>query len=219
VNSWRTTPVAPRAIRIRVPSRSISVDEQHRADRGDEGADAGQSRRLALGSVNMVSKSAFERKNAQFRYNVGLAANSENFTLRREPHTNDDRIHKMRPSANFDLTLPLTPNFGFGDDRRPVGSLRQAALLLQHVHGGGGGHGGISGPALLSTYRLLDSPRTLKRQSVGLKADWRITRNSVLSAGGQVGHFVSDRIATEFSIQTGTNPARPSRRAALQFRR
>ena len=64
------------------------------------------------GSVNMVSKSAFERRNMEFRYNLNLAANSENFTLRRTPHTTDERIRKLRPGANFDLTLPLSPRFG-----------------------------------------------------------------------------------------------------------
>ena len=48
------------------------------------------------GSVNMVSKSAFERKNMQFRYNLNLAANSENFNLRKTPHTTDEKVYKMR---------------------------------------------------------------------------------------------------------------------------
>src|SRR5690606_6929946 len=58
----------------------------------------------------------------------------------------------------------------------------------------------------LQTYRLLDSPRILTRQSAGLKADWRIRTHSVLTAGVQLGHFESKRIATEFTVNTGTNP-------------
>lgn len=159
------------------------------------------------GSVNMVSKSAFERKSAQFRYNVGFAANSENFTWRREPHTSEERIHKVRPSANFDLTLPLGSRFGIV----MTGSLSDRYAKLHYSYNtftaSAAGTGATPAVPFLSTYRLLDSPRLLKRQSIGLKADWKVTRNSVLSFGGQMGHFVSDRIATEFSIQTGTNPA------------
>jgi outer membrane receptor protein involved in Fe transport len=64
------------------------------------------------GSVNMVSKSAFERKSMQFRYNLNLAANSENFSLRESPHTTDEKIYKLKSGGNFDLTLPLGPRFG-----------------------------------------------------------------------------------------------------------
>jgi iron complex outermembrane receptor protein len=59
------------------------LDQQHLPHRSHQGPHARQPRRRLSGTVNMVSKSAFERKrHAQLRYNLNLAANSENFSLR-----------------------------------------------------------------------------------------------------------------------------------------
>ena len=157
------------------------------------------------GSVNMVSKSAFERKNMQFRYNLNLAANSENFNLQRTPHTTDELIYKMKPGGNFDLTLPLGPRFGLV--MTGAASERYAKLHYSYktYNAAGTGTGASESKPFLQTYRLLDSPRTLVRQSIGLKADWRVTRHGILSVGGQMSGFESTRIATEFTSSAGTN--------------
>ena len=64
------------------------------------------------GSIDMVSKSAFERKNAQLRYSVGLSGNHRTASFRKVPHTTDERVYKVLPSFTFDYTLPVTKNFG-----------------------------------------------------------------------------------------------------------
>ena len=157
------------------------------------------------GSVNMVSKSAFERKTMEFRYNLNLAANSENFTLRQTPHTTDEKIYKLTPGGNFDLTLPLGPRFGLV--MTGAASERYAKLHYSYktYNANAAGTGATPANPYLQTYRLLDSPRTLVRQSIGLKADWKVTRYGILSASGQVSHFASTRIATEFTSSAGTN--------------
>lgn len=158
------------------------------------------------GSVNMVSKSAFERKNMQLRYNLNLAANSENFTLERTPHTTEEKIYKMLPGGNFDLTLPLGPRFGIV----VTGSASDRYAKLHYSYNTYNANAANTGATperpYLQTYRLLDSPRVLTRQSGGIKADWKVSRNSVLSVGAQISHFESKRIATEFNINAGTNP-------------
>ena len=45
-------------------------------------------------------------------YDVFLAANSENVSFGKSPHTSDENIYKIRPGGNFDYTLPLTSRFG-----------------------------------------------------------------------------------------------------------
>jgi iron complex outermembrane receptor protein len=157
------------------------------------------------GSVNMVSKSAFERRSMEFRYNLNLAANSENFTLRRTPHTTDERIRKLRPGANFDLTLPVSPRFGLIVTGAATERYAKLHYSYKTYNANAAGTGASPANPYLQTYRLLDSPRTLVRQSLGLKADWKVTRHGVLSVGGQVSHFASTRIATEFTASAGTN--------------
>ncbi len=157
------------------------------------------------GSVNMVSKSAFERKSMQFRYNLNLAANSENFNLRRTPHTTDERIYKMRPGGNFDLTLPLGPRFGIVMTGAATERYAKLHYSYKTFNAAAAGTGATPDNPYLQTYRLLDSPRTLARQSIGLKADWRVSRHGILSIGGQMSGFESTRIATEFTANAGTN--------------
>ena len=157
------------------------------------------------GSVNMVSKSAFERKGAQLRYNVFAAANSENVTLRKTPHTSDENIYKIRPGGNFDYTLPITPNFGLVVTGAASERYTKLHYTYKTYNANAAGTGATPDKSYLQSFRLLDSPRVLTRMSAGLKADWRVTRNSVLSVGGQINHFESDRIATEFVLNAGTN--------------
>ena len=157
------------------------------------------------GSVNMVSKSAFERKGAQLRYNVFLAANSENVSFGKSPHTSDENIYKIRPGGNFDYTLPLTPRFGLVVTGAASERYTKLHYTYKTYNANAAGTGATPARSYLQSFRLLDSPRVLTRMSAGLKADWKVTRHSVLSAGTQINHFESDRIATEFVLNAGTN--------------
>jgi hypothetical protein len=64
------------------------------------------------GSINLVSKSAFERSRAEFRYRVSLTSNSEDFSLKPTPDQFESKSYKIFPSFDFDYTLPLGKNFG-----------------------------------------------------------------------------------------------------------
>lgn len=157
------------------------------------------------GSVNMVSKSAFERKTMQLRYNLNLAANSENFNLRKTPQTTDEKIYKMRPGGSFDLALPINPSFGLLLTATATDRYAKLHYSYKTYNTGGTGTGATVAAPYLQTYRLLDSPRILVRESAGFKADWRVTRYGVLSVGANVSHFQSTRIASEFTADAGTN--------------
>ena len=157
------------------------------------------------GSVNMVSKSAFERKGAQLRYNVFLAANSENVSFGKSPHTSDENIYKIRPGGNFDYTLPITSRFGIVVTGAASERYTKLHYTYKTYNANAAGTGATPARSYLQSFRLLDSPRVLTRMSAGLKADWKVTRHSVLSAGTQINHFESDRIATEFVLNAGTN--------------
>ncbi len=157
------------------------------------------------GSVNMISKSAFERKTMQLRYNLNLAANSENFSFQREPHTTEEKIFKILPGGNFDLTLPLGSRFGIVLTGSSSDRYAKLHYSYNTYNANAAGTGATFARPYLQTYRLLDSPRVLQRRSGGIKADWKVTKNSVLSVGAQLSRFESKRIATEFNINAGTN--------------
>lgn len=156
------------------------------------------------GSVNLISKSAFERKSAQLRYSLNLTGNNENFVLHKQAHTTDDKIWKILPGANFDYTLPLTPNLGFVltglTSRRYT---KQHRSTTTYSTGGTATGASITAP-YLANYQMFNSPRVISRDSAGLKVDWRATRHGVLTAGAQWSHYESERYATQFTINAGT---------------
>src|SRR5690606_2411717 len=81
------------------------------------------------GSVNLVSKSAFERSRAQLRYGLTLVGNSENLELRKTPRPYDDRnTWKITPGLDFDYTLPIGKTFGI-----VVTGLRTDRFNEQHI--------------------------------------------------------------------------------------
>src|SRR5882672_11201326 len=58
------------------------------------------------GSINFISKNAFERKGAQFNYRTYLSLNSEDHNLSKTPGPGNHESYKMQPSFDFDYTLP-----------------------------------------------------------------------------------------------------------------
>ncbi len=142
------------------------------------------------GSINMVSKSAFERNKAEFRYGISLGANSENLTLKKQPFSNgDSMVYAIRPSFDFDLTLPLGKNFGI-----VMSGMNNNRFLEQHlsrtnyVATGAGTNASIARP-FLQSYTLYDGPTLKTRNTLSFNADWRVTPHSVLSFGGSWNRF------------------------------
>ena len=64
------------------------------------------------GSVNMVSKSAFERARMQFNYRTFVSASSDGMQLSKQPFPFDTYEPRVNPGFDFDLTLPITKRFG-----------------------------------------------------------------------------------------------------------
>ena len=159
------------------------------------------------GSINMVSKSAFERKDAQLRYSVSLSANHPYLDLQKTPHSPDKNVYKVRPSASFDYTLPVTKTFGLVVTGQTQNRFMWQQLAVKPYNAGGTGTGASFSRPFLQQFQLPSSPRLNARNSAGLKADWRITPSGVLSFNVEASRFVSDRSSTAALFDTGTNAA------------
>ncbi|MBI5692335.1 MAG: TonB-dependent receptor [Verrucomicrobia bacterium] len=157
------------------------------------------------GSIDMVSKSAFERKTAQFRYSFSLAGIHNRLSLSREPHVSDRRIYKIRPSASFDYTLPVSRSFGLV----VTGQYQDRFVEQQRSTKGYNAAGTSTGAALdrpfLQQYQVISVPRLTARQSAAIKADWRPHANGVLSLSVERSRFIADRSNASINFTTGTN--------------
>jgi len=157
------------------------------------------------GSVNMVSKSAFERSKPELRVGLSLAGSDENLTLDETPHTNGDQnTRKVLAGFDFDYTLPLGKNFGI-----VVAGMQSHRFNEQHhstmtYSGAGTGTGASFDRPYLQSYALIDSPRTQIRRTLSLNADWRLTPHAVLSFNSQLSRYKNYIGALTWTFSPGT---------------
>jgi TonB-dependent receptor len=170
------------------------------------------------GSIDMVSKSSFERKNAQLRYSVSLAGIDSRLSLRKEPHTSDEKIYKVRPSFSFDYTLPVTKTFGIVVTGQSQSRFIEQQRSTKGYTATGAGTGASLDRPYLSSHQFISVARVNERNSAALKADWRPHPSGVLSLSLERSQFISDRSNASMTYSTGTNGTpTPANGVAMTF--
>ena len=143
------------------------------------------------GSVNMISKSAFERSRAQVNFSLNLVANSEALTFQPTPHSNGDHnTRKIIPGWDFDYTQPLGKNFGITVTGFQSEKFNEQHLTTMTYNTAGTSTGASISSPFLQQHTIQDGPRSQRRTAFSFKADWRVTPNSVLSFGAQTNRYV-----------------------------
>jgi iron complex outermembrane receptor protein len=157
------------------------------------------------GSIDMISKSAFEREKAEVRYSVSLSGVNHRLSASRQPHMSDEKIYKIRPSVTFDYTLPVTPNFGIvvtGQYQDRFIEQHRASITYQLS---GTGTGASPEKPYLRQYEYRSEPRVNTKQSLALRADWRPHPGGVISLNVERGRYVSDRFNSSAVFNAGNN--------------
>lgn len=142
------------------------------------------------GSVNMISRSAFERVRPEFTYKAYLSLNSEDLDLlRKTPGPGQDRTYKVLPGFDFTYTNPISKNFGIA-----VSGLSSNQFNEQHRSQPTwrySGAGASVGAPYLRQYQLQDGPKNTFRDSASVKLDWRPAPRHVISLSGQANYYHS----------------------------
>lgn len=140
------------------------------------------------GSLNMVSKSAFEYKQPQFTYRVLASMNSHARSIGKTPGlASDSRSHKVLPSFDFTYALPVNKRFGV-----TVSYLNSNIFNVQYRSNPqwtpNGTFSKITGAPddlpthpFLQKYTVQDGPKVTHRQAAEITADWKVTADDVLS--------------------------------------
>ncbi|MDB6165530.1 MAG: catecholate siderophore receptor CirA, partial [Lacunisphaera sp.] len=141
------------------------------------------------GNVNLVSKSSLERKGSQFNYRAYLSLNNEDLSLGKTPGPRNESSRKVRPGFDFDYTLPVNKNFGL-----VITCLSSSQFNEQHrwqtTNNYQQGGATIANP-LMQQFQLQDGPKFTDRQSLSVKADWKITDNQRVSVMVQDSYYHS----------------------------
>src|ERR1019366_7269159 len=64
------------------------------------------------GSVNMISRSAFDANHLQFNYRVYTSMNREEMNLGASPGPSQNPTHKIKPGFDFTFLDPVNKRFG-----------------------------------------------------------------------------------------------------------
>jgi iron complex outermembrane recepter protein len=143
------------------------------------------------GSINLVSKNAFERSHAEFRYGLNLAATSNTLSLAKSPTSyKDQEVSKVKPGFDFDYTLPIGKNFGVVLTGVYAQKFNEQNISRKTWSNAGTDTGASVANPFLQQFLIQDSPRYTNRSIYSAKADWRVTPNSVLTVGSRYGKNV-----------------------------
>ncbi len=143
------------------------------------------------GSVNMISKSAFERAGRQLNYGLSLSGNMNALPLRATPQMyGDTDSFKYKPGFDFDFTVPVTKNFGFVATGMLNQKYRDQNISRKTWSAAGTGTGASFSAPYLQSFLIQDAPRTTSVTVFSLKMDWRVSPNSVLTVGGRWGRNI-----------------------------
>lgn len=156
------------------------------------------------GSVNMISRSAFERSRPEFKYRVYLSLNNEDAELfKKTPGPGEERTYKVLPGFDFSYTNPINENFGIA-----ISGLSSNQYNEQHrsqTEWRFTGAGATPQAPYLRRYQLQDGPKNTFRDSASVKLDWRPAPRHVLSLSGQANYYHSFFGNRNITFDVGSN--------------
>ena len=142
------------------------------------------------GSVNMVSRSAFESAGIQFKYKLYTSFNSEDYQVfKKTPGPGNKASYKVLPGFDFNYIAPLSKTFGLvvnGLSSNQFNEQHRSQPTWRFV-----GAGATVTNPYLRQYQVQDGPKNTYRDSFGIKADWKPARYHLLSVGAQVNYYHS----------------------------
>lgn len=142
------------------------------------------------GSVNVISKNAFERRKAQFNYRVFGNFNAQDVDFGRFTGftPGKENAHKIEPAFDLSYIAPLTPRFGItfnAQHTRRYNDIQQIDPYWLPSRASTP-YTTADNPWLArADYKL--APTYVMRSSASIGADWKITQRDVISAGFSYG--------------------------------
>ena len=155
------------------------------------------------GSINLVSKSAFERSSAEFRYRAGLSSNEQTFSLKKTPDAGYKRNYKIYPDLNFDYTLPINKRLGLVVTGLHSTSSFNTDTWYTDYLANGTGTGATPANPYLWRNRNVEVYRSYERTSLSARVDWRPSTHGVLSVGAVTTLYDQQNPNSQFNPTAG----------------
>jgi len=169
-----------RAIQLdQISLNNMAQVEVERSQNADSPADA------IGGSVNLVAKSAFERRKSSYT--------AKAYAVFRDKALSD-KTYNLSPSFELGAIIPVNDRFGFAvsgtsalqDSAQYISNQAWVPMTLQPS---ANLPAGTSAQPYLGRYQYGDAPKSVTRQSGAFSADFRLTPRDVITIGQQYGYF------------------------------
>lgn len=160
------------------------------------------------GSVNLISKSAFERTKPLYSIRSYLSFRGDDFSFGKEPGPFAKKEYPFEPNLDISAVVPLTRNFGF-----------TASGLVSRTRNNGPGVTMDWVPTIaaqstnfiattpdkpyLARFRVQERPKITVRDSLSLSADWRVSPADVLTFGFQYSYFYAEFWVRQLNFDVG----------------
>ena len=161
------------------------------------------------GSVNMISRSAFERSRPEFRYRLNLSVHSENREdlFDRTPGPGNKNTFKNLPGFDFSYVAPLSPTLGIVITGLSSNQFNEQHRSLNTYNFNAAGTGASVATPYLQNYTVQDGPKNSFRDSFAVTTDWKPAEKHVLSLRVQANYYKSFFGNRNINWGAGTNPA------------
>jgi TonB-dependent receptor len=165
------------------------------------------------GSVNFVTKSAFERARPELRFDVYLSANEKAMDFHKTPGPFRDETYKIRPSFDIQYVNPVNKKFGF-----VVTAQHSSQYYLQNKSVQGWRFSGAANAAGANPTRAVTvtdpyvnsiatsfAPNRSDRTSGGLSLDLKPWEHSVFKLTAQASLQKQQQSSRTFTYNAGSN--------------
>lgn len=164
------------------------------------------------GSINLVSRTAFEKARPEFQFKVFLNKNSHHPTYAPAWSNDGDSTNRRffaHPSFDFTYTVPLSKKLGFSINAVKSGQFNAVRQIRRTFNtttlASNPRRATVDNPYFqIGNYLLF--PITEKRYNLGLRIDYKLSPTDTLSLSHSGAYFHQDIPAFTFNINTGTSP-------------
>ena len=169
------------------------------------------------GSINLITKSAFEYAKPTFAWSVYATGNSDNLTFGPTVGPNNKSTRKIQPAGTLSITYPFSSTFGMSLtasyvpefnqsyraapiwDPAPVPSVPNTSTPEEAI--------AIIAPAYgnprMTRLQVTDTPQLTTRTSGNIKLDWRPFPGHVLTANFQASSYEAEESQRRNDFRTG----------------
>ena len=160
------------------------------------------------GSVNLVSRSAFERSKPLYSFKSYFSFRGGDFSWSKEPGPFQHAVRPLEPNLELSAVVPVTRNFGFSVSGLVARTRNNGpGVVLDWVPTVAAQSANFPATTpdnpYLVRYRLQERPKITLRNTFSASADWRVSPTDVLTVGFQYSYFMAEFWVRQLNVDVG----------------